>query len=268
MTPDKVPFGYRKVSPEEKKRLVCEQFNSIAETYDLADAVLSAGLDGRWRKKGIQLLELREGERVLDHCGGTGDFALLAASQTGERGRVFIYDFNRRMMEAGRRKIWRSGQERNILRVQGDAECIAFADESFDAVTLGFGLRNFADIELALKEIRRVLKAKGRLLVLEFSLPERAVLKSLYHFYSFRIMPLIARLVSGTAEPYRYLAESIRVFPPPDKIADLIAQAGFQDVRVSQIAQGLATLYLARKEIKSKNSARIMAVAPQILCPR
>ena len=247
--PERVPFGYREVLPEEKKRLVREQFDPIAATYDLADAVLSAGLDERWRKKGISLLGLNEGDRVLDLCGGTGDFALLAAGRTGDHSRVIIYDFNRKMMEVGRRKIRRSPRGHNILCIQGDAESISFADESFEAVTLGFGLRNFVHPELGLREIYRVLKKGGRLLVLEFSLPARRGLRFLYHFYSFRVMPLVARIISGTDGPYRYLAESIRVFPPPEEVAELISRAGFRDVRRQRFSRGLATLYTARKEM-------------------
>jgi len=247
MTPDRVPFGYQEVTPEEKRKLVSEQFDSVARTYDRADAVLSAGLDERWRRRGIRLLGLKAGDSVLDLCGGTGDFAVLAAAGTRPQGRVVIYDFNRRMMEAGQDKIRLSPDARRILCVQGDAESISFAGRSFDAVTLGFGLRNFVHPELGLEEVHRILRPGGRLLVLEFSLPEGRGLRSLYHFYSFRVMPLFARLVSGTAGPYRYLAESIRVFPPPSQVAEFIGAAGFEDVHFEGVAKGLATLYLARK---------------------
>jgi demethylmenaquinone methyltransferase/2-methoxy-6-polyprenyl-1,4-benzoquinol methylase len=247
MAPDRVSFGFREVSPEEKRRLVRAQFDPIATTYDLADAVLSAGLDTRWRKKGIGLLGLQAGERVLDLCGGTGDFALLAAEWSGDRGRAIIYDFNLRMMEAGRRKIGRSPHGRIIRCIQGDAESISFSDESFDAVTLGFGLRNFVHTELGLREIHRVLKPAGRVVILEFSLPARRSLRALYHFYSFHVMPFAARIICGTDGPFRYLAESIRVFPPPEKVAELIRAAGFRDVRFRTLSLGLATLYTARK---------------------
>ncbi len=247
MIPDRVSFGFREVSPEEKRRLVRAQFDPIATTYDLADAVLSAGLDTRWRRKGIGLLGLQAGESVLDLCGGTGDFALLAAERTGDCGQAIIYDFNLRMMEAGRRKIGRSPHGRIIRCIQGDAESISFSDESFDAVTLGFGLRNFVHVELGLKEIHRVLKPGGRVVVLEFSLPSQRYLRALYHFYSFRVMPFAARVICGTDGPFRYLAESIRVFPPPEKVAELIRQAGFMDVRLRTVSLGLATLYAAWK---------------------
>lgn len=124
MSVPKVSFGYTQVTPEEKKKLVCEQFDPIASTYDLADAILSVGLDSLWRKKGISLLGLKKGDMVLDLCGGTGDFALLAAQHTGEDGRIIIYDFNKAMIEVGNGKVRRSSHERNISSIQGDAENI------------------------------------------------------------------------------------------------------------------------------------------------
>lgn len=248
MSEEKVSFGYRPVTPEEKRRLVREQFDPIATTYDLADSVLSVGLDSRWRKKGIRLLELNQGDRVLDLCGGTGDFALLAAERTSPRGRTVIYDFNRAMMDAGRPKISRSSGPDRISFIQGDAESISFSGGAFEAITLGFGLRNFVHTEAGLREMHRVLKPNGRILILEFSLPRRKWQRALYDFYSFRIMPIIARMISGTAGPYRYLAESIRIFPPPEKVAEMIERAGFGKVTFRPLTAGLAVLYLACKE--------------------
>lgn len=242
-----VSFGYRRVSPEDKRRLVSEQFDSIAGKYDFVDAVLSAGRDGRWRRKGVSLLALEAGETVLDLCGGTGDLALLAAGKTGPDGRVIICDFNRAMMEAGRVKIDRSLAGGRVLFLQGDAESLALADECVEAVTLGFGLRNFVRPAAGLKEIHRVLKPGGRLLILEFSLPRGRFPRFLYHIYSFRVMPLVARLICGTGGPHRYLAESIRVFPPPAEVASMIEEAGFVGAAFRRLTGGIAIIYTAKK---------------------
>jgi demethylmenaquinone methyltransferase/2-methoxy-6-polyprenyl-1,4-benzoquinol methylase len=247
MSTEKVSFGFRQVSPEEKKKLVHDQFDPIASTYELADAVLSAGLDARWRKTGMRLLGLKRGDTVLDLCGGTGDFARLAGRVLKGEARVIVYDFNLAMMEAGRRRLHRSPYREIISWIQGDAESLAFADNTFDSVMLGFGLRNFVRVEAGLGEIHRVLKPAGKILILEFSLPRLRWQKSLYHFYSFRIMPLIARLICGTSGPFRYLAESIRVFPPPERVAGMIGRAGFAGVTFRRLTAGLATLYNGRK---------------------
>jgi demethylmenaquinone methyltransferase/2-methoxy-6-polyprenyl-1,4-benzoquinol methylase len=248
MRAEKVPFGYRQVTPEEKKRLVREQFNPIAATYDRADAVLSAGLDERWRRTGIVFLGLESGDVVLDLCGGTGDLAALAVKKTGPDGRVIVYDFNRPMMAAGQAKFDGEAGRRSVFFLQGDAECIALADRTVGAITLGFGLRNFVRPETGLKEMHRVLQPGGKILILEFSLPARKWQKKLYDFYSFRIMPLVARLICGTDSPFRYLAESIRVFPPPDEVAAMIEEAGFSDVDFRWLTGGVAVIYTARKK--------------------
>ena len=247
MSEEKVSFGYRPVTPEEKRRLVREQFDPIATTYDLADSVLSVGLDSRWRKKGIRLLELNQGDRVLDLCGGTGDFALLAAERTSPRGRTVIYDFNRAMMDAGRPKISRSSGPDRISFIQGDAESISFSGGAFEAITLGFGLRNFVHTEAGLREMHRVLKPNGRILILEFSLPRRKWQRALYDFYSFRIMPIIARMISGTAGPYRYLAESIRMHPDQHELKALMQKAGFGHVDYHNMAGGVVALHVGIK---------------------
>lgn len=247
MPADRVSFGYRDVSPEEKRQLVSRQFDAVAGTYDLADTILSAGQDARWRRTAIRLLGLKGGETVLDLCGGTGALAVLADRKAGSGGRIIICDFNRAMMEAGRARIARSPAGKRIMYLQGEAENLALAGGSVDVVTLGFGLRNFVDPAAGLTEMQRVLKPGGRILILEFSVPRRRWTRSLYHIYSFAVMPFVGRLLCGTDRPYRYLAESIRVFPAPDEVAAMIGRAGFVDVRYRRLTGGIAVVYEARK---------------------
>ena len=252
MTTEKVPFGYRQVSSAEKKRLVQEQFNPIAGTYDLADTLLSFGLDSRWRKKAIKLLGLEPGDLVLDACGGTAGLAKLAGRRVGPEGRVLVYDLNRPMMETGKERLQASskpspGEAPLISFVQGDAEELSFPDWTFDAVTIGFGLRNLVHPEKGLSEFLRVLEPGGKLMVLEFSTPVNSLLRSLYHFYSFYWMPFAGRLICGTGTSFRYLAESIRVFPTPDGLAGKLGSAGFRDVRYRRLTNGIAVAYLAVK---------------------
>ena len=246
-TADKVSFGYRHVTSTEKKRLVQEQFDPIAGTYDLADALLSFGLDARWRTRAIRLLGLEEGDRVLDACGGTAGLARLAAGRVGPKGRLTVYDFNLPMMEAGQKTLRPKEARAPISFVQGDAEDVSFRDGSFDAVTIGFGIRNLAHPEKGLDEFLRVLRPGGQLMILEFSLPVNTLLRSLYHLYSFYWMPLAGRLICGTSAPFRYLAESIRVFPTPDELAGRIRNAGFSNVRFRRLSTGIAVVYLGAK---------------------
>jgi len=247
MPEDRVRFGYRTVGTEEKKRLVHDQFTPIAKTYDRADAVLSLGLHFLWKRRTVRRLGLRPGDQLLDVCGGTADLALRAARRLGPEGRAIVCDFNRPMMEAGLVKAGRSGRGGTVSFLQGDAEALPFADASFDAVTVGFGLRNLVDLDRGIREIARVLRPGGRLAALEFSLPRRRWQRSLYALYSFRLMLPAARLISGTDGPYRYLAESIRVFEPPEGLAGRLARGGLSDVAVHPVSLGIATIYSGRK---------------------
>jgi demethylmenaquinone methyltransferase/2-methoxy-6-polyprenyl-1,4-benzoquinol methylase len=252
LTADRVSFGAREVSSAEKKRLVHELFTPIARTYDLADTLLSFGLDSQWRKKAIGLLGLRPGNLVLDACGGTAGLALVAAGLVGASGRVMVYDFNRPMMDAGRKRLQASSPtsadgRSTISFVQGDAEDLSFPAGTFDAVTIGFGLRNLAHPGKGLAEFLRVLKPGGKLMVLEFSLPVNALLRPLYHLYSFYWMPFAGRLICGTGTSFRYLTESIRAFPEPEELARRMRGAGFADVRFERLSNGIAVVYLGSK---------------------
>jgi demethylmenaquinone methyltransferase/2-methoxy-6-polyprenyl-1,4-benzoquinol methylase len=261
LTEEKITFGYRRVSPAEQKRLVQEQFTPIAQTYDRADTLVSFGLDSQWRKKAIRLLGLEPGNLVLDACGGTAGLALAAASWVRPSGRVVVYDFNRPMMDAGRKRLQAASPlstdgRSTVSFIQGDAEDLSFPAGTFDAVTIGFGLRNLARPEKGLAEFLRVLKPGGKLMVLEFSIPVNAILRALYHLYSFYWMPFAGSLICGTGASFRYLAESIRVFPGPEELSVRIRGAGFIDVRFRRLSNGIAVVHLGARPGPARRKAQ------------
>ncbi len=244
---EEVPYGYKKVSPSEKRNLIKGHFDVIARRYDLADTLLSFGLHFLWRRRALRRLKLRPGSKVLDLCAGTGDFSVLSAREIGPEGKTVACDLSREMMDAGRNKSAAARLEERICWVQGDAEHLGFARASFDAVIIGYGIRNFVFLDKGLQEIFRVLKPGGSFMAMEFSIPESALIKKLYHFYSFKIMPGAGKLITGTAEPFHYLVESIRVFPAPDKIRALLSVSGFTKTGYERLSNGLAVLYFGKK---------------------
>jgi demethylmenaquinone methyltransferase/2-methoxy-6-polyprenyl-1,4-benzoquinol methylase len=242
-----VQYGYRRVRSGEKRRLVLQHFDQIARRYDLADALLSFGLHFHWRKAAMERLGLKEKFRLLDLCGGTGEFAMMAAKRVEDQGLTLVCDVNGPMMRAGKSRANRTPWGRRILWVQGDAEELGFPDCSFDAMTVGFGVRNLVNLEKGLREMFRVLKERGRLVILEFSVPVSPWVRSLYDLYSFKVMPYLGRLITGRSAPFRYLAESVRTFPSPEGLAATLSATGFRHVEFKRFTDGLVAVYSGEK---------------------
>ncbi len=242
-----VYFGYRPVTEAEKVKLVQRHFDTVARMYDLMNTILSFGLHHLWKRKAIQMIGLRPGDRVIDICGGTADLTILAARAVGTSGWVILYDFNRSMMEAGRSKVDKSPFAARIVYVQGDAEELSVADRSFDVVTVGFGVRNLTHIDRGFQEMYRVLKPGGKLMCLEFSLPSAFWFRWLYHLYSFSLMPILGRILVGSWEAYTYLPESIRMFPQPEELTAILEKTGFSQITHRKLTNGIAVIHLAIK---------------------
>jgi demethylmenaquinone methyltransferase/2-methoxy-6-polyprenyl-1,4-benzoquinol methylase len=237
-------FGYQTVEDAEKASRVRGVFDSVAPKYDLMNDVLSGGLHRAWKAYTVAVAGVQPGDRVLDVAGGTGDLARAFAPQVGETGRVVLTDINEAMLRVGRDRLLDEG--RVLPTAACDAEHLPFADGSFDVVTVAFGLRNMTHKESALREMCRVLRPGGRLLVLEFSRPA-APLQKAYDFYSFKLMPLLGKVIAGDGESYRYLAESIRMHPDQATLKAMMKDAGFGHVDVHNLAAGIVALHVGVK---------------------
>jgi demethylmenaquinone methyltransferase/2-methoxy-6-polyprenyl-1,4-benzoquinol methylase len=228
-----------------KTRTVRGYFDRIARRYDVMNSLLSFGLHHLWKKYAISLAGLQQGAAVLDVCGGTADLALRAASATGAAGCVCVYDFSLAMMREGRNK---AAKALPVHWICGDAQAMALRAGVFDAVLIGFGLRNLQDMQQGLREIHRVLKCGGKIICLEFSRPRNPLFRLLYDLYSFYGIPLAGRLIGGSREAYTYLPLSIRSFPVPEALAVLMDKAGFAEVRYTTLANGVAAVHVAVKK--------------------
>ncbi len=240
-------FGFRDVPEGEKEGLVKEVFSSVAARYDLMNDLMSVGVHRIWKDAMVEWLNPRPGWKTLDVAGGTGDIAFRIVDMARSRGgvaQVTVCDINAQMLGEGVRRAGEKG-ETAIEWVCGNAETLPFPDASFDAYTIAFGIRNVTHIDAALKEARRVLKPGGRFLCLEFSKVEVPGLDTLYDAYSFKLMPRIGGLVAKDEDSYRYLAESIRRFPPQAKFAAMIADAGLEQVKVRNLSGGIAAMHSA-----------------------
>ena len=240
---DTTHFGYKEVSKDAKAGLVADVFHSVASRYDLMNDLMSGGIHRIWKRFTIELSGVRKGNAVLDIAGGTGDLAARFADIVGPEGRVVLADINDSMLKVGRDKLLDNGRLGNLEFVQADAQYLPFPDDSFDCVTIAFGLRNVTDKDTALRSMLRVLKPGGRLLVLEFSKPKNELLGKAYDTYSFRMLPLMGRLVANDSESYQYLAESIRMHPDQETLKDMMEDAGFSRCEYHNMTGGVVALH-------------------------
>jgi demethylmenaquinone methyltransferase / 2-methoxy-6-polyprenyl-1,4-benzoquinol methylase len=240
-------FGYQRVPLREKARRVRGVFDSVARNYDLMNDLMSGGAHRLWKRFTLSLTGLRPGQRALDVAGGTGDLAAGLARQVGARGLVVLSDINRAMLQRGRDRLTDRGVLGNVEYVQADAERLPFRDGSFDCITIGFGLRNVTDKPAALAAMQRVLKPGGQLLVLEFSHPVAPGLGPLYDAYSFRILPLLGKVVAGDEASYRYLAESIRMHPGQEALLQMMQAAGLEGCRYHNLSGGIVAVHRGYK---------------------
>lgn len=247
MTQDTTHFGYRDVPVGEKQRLVGGVFSSVAARYDLMNDLMSFGLHRLWKRHFVHTAKIRPGMRLLDLAGGTGDIAALAAEAVGEQGLVVLSDINAAMLARGRDRIIDAGLSARVQSAQINAEALPFPDQSFDRVTIAFGLRNVTDQAKALAEMQRVLKIGGAALVLEFSEVRDPLLKPLYDLYSFSVLPRMGRLVAQDAGSYQYLAESIRKHPNQETLAAMMGTAGFERVSVHNLLRGIVAIHTGWK---------------------
>ena len=247
MSQDKTHFGFTQIPLEEKVKRVAGVFHSVANKYDVMNDVMSFGIHRLWKRFTLAQTGLRAGQRALDLAGGTGDLAMKMASMVGASGEVVLSDINASMLDVGRERLIDHGITGNVRYVQANAESLPFPDDYFDCITMAFGLRNVTDKDAALASIFRVLKPGGRLLVLEFSKPVAPGLSPLYDTYSFKILPLIGKLIAKDAESYRYLAESIRMHPDQDTLKNMMLQAGFEKVSFQNLTGGIVALHKAFK---------------------
>lgn len=244
MSEDKTThFGYEQVIVADKAKRVAGVFHSVAAKYDVMNDLMSAGIHRVWKRFTIELSGVRQGNVVLDIAGGTGDLTAKFSSLVGSDGRVVLADINDSMLNVGRDKLTDKGIAGNVFYTQADAQYLPFPDNSFDCITIAFGLRNVTDKDMALRSMLRVLKPGGRLLVLEFSKPSNPLLEKAYDAYSFSLLPIIGKVVTNDSDSYRYLAESIRMHPDQDTLKNMMSEAGFDHCKYYNMTGGVVAVH-------------------------
>lgn len=247
MTDTKTHFGFQQVDEQEKQGLVGNVFRSVAGNYDLMNDAMSLGIHRAWKWFTIAQSGVKSGHTVLDLAAGSADLSIKFAQRVGSRGKVFVTDINQAMLEQGRRRMADAGQAGNVEFCLVNAEKLPFADNTFDCITISFGLRNVTHKDVALAEMQRCLKPGGRVLVLEFSQPTNATFKQIYDAYSFNVIPKLGEMISNDRDSYQYLVESIRKHPPQEELQQMMLDAGFDHVRYHNLTGGIVALHIAYK---------------------
>ncbi len=240
-------FGYEQVDVNEKAGKVAEVFHSVAAKYDIMNDLMSFGVHRLWKRFAIDCSGVRPGQKVLDLAGGTGDLTAKFSRIVGKEGQVILADINDSMLKVGRDKLRDLGVVSNVQYVQANAQALPFPENTFDLITIAFGLRNVTDKDEALRSMYRVLKPGGRLLVLEFSKPSNELLSKAYDLYSFNLLPTMGKVIANDSESYKYLAESIRMHPDQDTLQSMMDNAGFDQTQYYNLTGGIVALHRGYK---------------------
>ena len=244
---DKTHFGFEQVKVDEKQAKVADVFHSVASKYDIMNDLMSGGIHRIWKRLTIEQSGVRRGHKVLDIAGGTGDLTMRFSRLVGSEGKVVLADINDSMLRVGRDRLMDRGITGNVEFVQANAEALPFPDNTFDCITIAFGLRNVTFKEKALASMARVLKPGGKVMVLEFSKTENPLLTKAYDIYSFSLLPKIGKLIAGDEDSYRYLAESIRMHPDQETLKRMMEEAGLTQCKYQNMTGGVVALHTGIK---------------------
>jgi len=246
-TKDTTHFGYKTVATEEKEKMVGEVFTSVAKKYDIMNDFMSMGVHRLWKRHFVMTSGIESGAQVLDLAGGTGDIAKLLAPKVTNSGHIIVGDINQEMLDVGKQRLIDAGFFGVVSTQQMNAEELPFEEDSFDLITMAFGLRNVTDQQKALNDMHRVLKPGGKLMVLEFTQVNLKFLAKIYDFYSFKILPEIGQMVAQDRDSYQYLAESIRKHPNQEKLKCMLETAGFELCKVENLSGGIVAIHTGYK---------------------
>ncbi len=240
-------FGYKRVNPSDKTKMVEGVFDNVASRYDLMNDFMSVGIHRLWKNRFVQMMHPRANRKLLDVAGGTGDIAFRYRKAAGESAKITVCDINKEMLKVGRDRAIDRGYLKGFEWVEGNAESLPFDDREFHLYSIAFGLRNVTHIDNALADAWRVLKPGGQFFCLEFSHLKNANLQKIYDEYSFRIIPKIGELVAKDRDSYQYLVESIRQFPKQAELSSRLETAGFENVKVINLSGGIAAIHIGNK---------------------